>query len=108
MASRSNRDEDVELEVLASGAVPDLEVVEVASFGEETAYYGSRITQRLPDGALIDVYRLEYDVEPDVLGALPEGHSQASRKIEEEWVVIRGARSTEELEELILRLLPEG
>lgn len=97
-----------ELEVLAAGAVPGLAVLDVASIGEGTMYYGSRITQRLADGSVIEVYRLEYDVEPVVLGALPVGQAEASRKIEEEWVVIRGPQSPEELEGLILRLLPEG
>lgn len=107
-ASEEGVEEDAEREVLAGGAVPGLEVVGVSSIGEGTMYFGSRIVQRLEGGSLIEVYRLEYDVAPVVLGTPPDGQAEVSRKIEEEWVVIRGTQSPEVLEELILRLLPEG
>lgn len=107
-ASRGNAADDVELEVLAAGAIPGLDVVEVANFPSEgTQYFGSHITQRMADGTLIHVYRLEAEVEPDVLGALAEGENEAMAQIDEEWVVVRGSRSTEELEEFILRLTPD-
>ncbi|MEM7417190.1 MAG: hypothetical protein AAF389_16935 [Gemmatimonadota bacterium] len=108
-ASRGNAsDDDVELEILAPGSIPGLDVVEVANFpAEGTVYLGSHITQRMSDGTLIHVYRLEAEVEPDVLGVLAEGENEAMAQIDEEWVVVRGSRSTEELEEFILLLTPD-
>lgn len=101
-------DDDVELETLVAGAVPGLRTVTVSNVGEGTVYLGSVITQRTEDGAEIRVYRLEVDVEPEVLGEVPDGENEVMRQIDEEWVVIRGARSTEELEGYILLLLPES
>lgn len=87
-------------------AVPDFEVVDVSNLGDGTRLWGARVLQRFSDERTFEVIHLEPGVDPSILSAAEAGRLEVRKETGTGWVLIRGALSLGELEELLRRLTP--
>ena len=87
-------------------AVPGFEVVLTENIGDGRAFLGTVTTQRLESEDMMQVFLLEPDVALDVLPDLSADLNEVRVATETGWVVLRGPRSEDELETLLMRLFP--
>ena len=87
-------------------AVPGFEVVLTENIGDGRAFLGTVTTQRLESEDMMQVFLLEPDVALDVLPDLSADLNEVRVATEIGWVVLRGPRSEDELETLLMRLFP--
>lgn len=88
-------------------SVPGFEVLSLENIGDGTVFLGTVATQRLEGEDLMQVFVLEPEVELDVLPPLEPMLNEVRIAAETGWVVVRGPRSEDELEVLLMRLFPE-
>ncbi len=87
-------------------AVPGFEVVLTENVGDGREFVGTVTTQRLEGEEVREGFLLDPDLSLDVLA---EGHANLNEvrvPAETGWVVLRGPRSEDELETLLMRLFP--
>ena len=87
-------------------SVPGFEVVASDNIGDGTVFLGTVATQRLEGEHMMQVFLLEPEVELDVLPLLDPSVNEVRVQAETGWVVLRGPRSEDELETLLMRLFP--
>ena len=87
-------------------AVPGFEVVLTENVGDGREFVGTVTTQRLEGEDMMQVFLLEPDVPLDVLPELNVNLNEVRVPAETGWVVLRGPRSEDELETLLMRLFP--
>jgi len=87
-------------------SVPGFEVVASDNIGDGTVFLGTVATQRLEGEQMMQVFLLEPEVELDVLPVLDPSVNEVRVQAETGWVVLRGPRSEDELETLLMRLFP--
>lgn len=86
--------------------VPGLEVMAVDNLGDGLDFIGTVATQRLEGDAMVRVYVLEPDVGLEVLPPLDPAFNEVRVAAETGWVIVRGPRSEDDLEMLLMRLFP--
>ncbi len=87
-------------------SVPGFEVVASDNIGDGTVFLGTVTTQRLEGEDMMQAFLLEPEVELDVLPLLDPSVNEVRVQAETGWVVLRGPRSEDELETLLMRLFP--
>jgi hypothetical protein len=87
-------------------SVPGFEVVASDNIGDGTVFLGTVATQRLEGEQMMQVFLLEPEVELDILPVLDPSVNEVRVQAETGWVVLRGPRSEDELETLLMRLFP--
>lgn len=87
-------------------SVPGFEVVATENIGDGLAFVGTVTTQRLEGEDMMQAFLLEPEIELDVLPVLDPGLNEVRVETETGWVVLRGPRSEDELETLLMRLFP--
>lgn len=87
-------------------SVPGFEVVATENIGDGLAFVGTVTTQRLEGEDMMQAFLLEPEIELDVLPVLDPGLNEVRVEAETGWVVLRGPRSEDELETLLMRLFP--
>ncbi len=87
-------------------SVPGFEVTRTENVGGGREFIGTITTQRLEGDYSIQVILLERGVGLDVLPSLGTSLNEVRVKAETGWVILRGPRSGQELETLLMRLFP--
>ena len=87
-------------------SVPGFEVVVTENIGDGLEFVGTVTTQRLEGEDMMQVFVLEPEIELDVLPVLDPSLNEVRVEAETGWVVLRGPRSEDELETLLMRLFP--
>ena len=87
-------------------SVPGFEVTRTENVGGGREFIGTITTQRLEGDYSIQVILLEPGVGLDVLPSLGTSLNEVRVKAETGWVILRGPRSGQELETLLMRLFP--
>lgn len=87
-------------------SVPGFEVVLTENVGDGREFVGTVTTQRLENEDMMQVFLLEPEVGLEVLPALNANLNEVRVQAETGWVVLRGPRSEDELETLLMRLFP--
>ena len=87
-------------------SVPGFEVVATENIGDGLEFVGTVTTQRLEGEDMMQAFLLEPEIELDVLPVLDPGLNEVRVETETGWVVLRGPRSEDELETLLMRLFP--
>ena len=87
-------------------SVPGFEVVVTENIGDGLEFVGTVTTQRLEGEDMMQVFLLEPEIELDVLPVLDPSLNEVRVEAETGWVVLRGPRSEDELETLLMRLFP--
>ena len=87
-------------------SVPGFEVVATENIGDGLEFVGTVTTQRLEGEDMMQAFLLEPEIELDVLPVLDPGLNEVRVEAETGWVVLRGPRSEDELETLLMRLFP--
>ena len=87
-------------------SVPGFEVTRTENVGGGREFIGTITTQRLEGDYSIQVILLEPGVGLDVLPSLGRSLNEVRVKAETGWVILRGPRSGQELETLLMRLFP--
>ncbi len=87
-------------------SVPGFEVVLTENVGDGREFVGTVTTQRLENEDMMQVFLLEPEVGLEVLPGLNANLNEVRVQAETGWVVLRGPRSEDELETLLMRLFP--
>ena len=87
-------------------SVPGFEVTGTENVGDGREFIGTVTTQRLEGDYSMQVILLEPGVKLDVLPPLDTSLNEVRVHGETGWVILRGPRSGEELETLLMRLFP--
>ena len=83
------------------------EVLSVTNMGEGTMSKGVHVVQRLEGAVVFEIYHLELDVEPTILPAATGGLNEVAVLAESGWIVLRGPRAEEDLQDLLDSLFPQ-